>query len=224
MSLACQGSFFASGIFKFLLSFPHRINRKCNAIENTPSPFPLSQRSTEAKSTLPEESSDSPSTRCGPRSFLLEEDVSRSGLMLLMEGARAQDKVLKKESAGGVQQITQLQAICTIPVPETPNHISLNKGQRRRNLSATHASRTNCKAKEGRWVELMRVAQTGDTCGQMTFAGLTSAISGSRRFRGSSRPFGPPRRAGGQWIRHWPAPSFPATPSPSFTHRGRRGH
>lgn len=121
--------------------------------------------------------------------------------MLLMAGARAQDKLLKKESAGGVQQTTQLLAICTIIMPGTQNHISSNKGQRRRNLPATHASRANWMAKEGRWVGLMRVAQARDSCGQMTFPVPTPAISGARTFRGSSqhfRPTPPRRRSGDQ--------------------------
>lgn len=52
------------------------------------------------------------SSRHEPLSFLLEEGLSK--LDAPVEGDRAQDKVLRKENTGGVEQIAQLKAICRI--------------------------------------------------------------------------------------------------------------
>lgn len=63
----------------------------------------------------------------------------------LPAGAGAQEKLLRKGRAGGVQQITQIQAIRTLAAPGTPNPLSSkDKGEK---LSAPRASRANCKAK-----------------------------------------------------------------------------
>ncbi|XP_047719014.1 uncharacterized protein LOC125168133 [Prionailurus viverrinus] len=145
------------------------------------------------------------------------EEGGSFGWTRLVAGAGAHDKELKKESAGGVGQIAQLQAVCTNRMARGPkshsSQMRVRKGKRSPQpllpgRAVTRRGRVGTADQGGRWLEMRADGRPSRF--------LPRPPRGPRLWA----PTPPRGRPEDLTLAQTP---FPATPSPSLTYRGRGG-
>ena len=113
-----------------------------------------------------------------------------------------------------MEQVTQLQVLCTMIMARIPTPYFPRKGQGMKSYQQ-HLLLGGDVTRRGGRIEPMRVALAGDVCGQMTFLILTLAALGGPA--GTSRLL---CRTGDQRTGHLPAPSAPQPPRLPHLPRG----